>query len=119
MGGPRGCRRTGRDQIGDRLCFSKIEPVIEISPLGKFAGPRHSRAEAQGVLHQCIQNNGAAVSLQFRHMLTGVGMRRIEADNESLINRALRVFEDANCGCAGGRQGAREGLRNPVSVGPG
>src|SRR5690606_33495325 len=94
------CRGFGRgiDEIGDGLGLSQIEPVVQKSTLGEFAGLGVSQAELaprfQAALEQAAHDCRTAVALKLKNVFACVGMRRREKQYDARINRfALFILE--------------------------
>ena len=83
--------RLGRcaDQIGDGFGLRQVHFVVEKSALGEFARLRKANVgnRIQTTAQQQLHHHGTAVSLQFQHMLTRVGMRCRKIQCDAVVNR--------------------------------
>ena len=89
--------RRGFDQIGHRFRLCQINFVIqkcalcELTRLGQTHAMRLTRLHATA--QQQLHDHRAAVALQLKHMLACVGMRRIEIQGQSVVNRRAQFIQ--------------------------
>jgi len=85
-------RRAGRglaaggNQVGDGLGLGQVQPAFQEGALGELARPRRPRAQGQAAAQQARQQHGAAVSLQLKHVLAGVGPGPREEQQQAVVD---------------------------------
>ena len=106
-GTARGGFGAGIDEVGNRLGLGQVDLVVEKSTLGELAGlgqaqpSQHRLAVFIGALccfqtacQQQLQHHGAAMGLQFQHILARVAVRAGKVDGQAMVyGRAARVPE--------------------------
>ena len=99
--------RAGVDEICYGLGLRQIELVVQERALRELAGQSAPRAELHGARDERLLHDGAAVPLQFEHVLAGIRVRRRKKEGKSRINRFLPGIEKTAEGRhARGRQSA-------------
>ncbi|MCY1174370.1 hypothetical protein D9M73_145700 [compost metagenome] len=66
---------TGLDQVGDGFGLRQVELVVKEGALAELARASQTTADLYTALQQHVQNHRAAVSLQFKHVLTSERIR--------------------------------------------
>lgn len=59
------------NQIGNRLGLGQVEFVVEKGPFTEFPRSRQATAQLEATLEQHVQDNRAAVALQFQYIFAG------------------------------------------------
>ncbi len=107
--GARGRFAAGVDEIGDRLGLRQVQLVVQVGALRELTRLRAARTELERRARSALDQQRAAVAVQFEHGLAGVGMRRREIQRQPFIERcavgaqetrALRVARLAAAGRA-------------------
>lgn len=100
-----GACRAGIDQIDDGFGLRQIELAIDKSALRELTGPGNAGTEDAGRAQQAIKCGGAAVALQFDHILAGERGGRREAQHQAPVERlAIGIAKSAQHRRAGRRQ---------------
>jgi hypothetical protein len=83
---------AGVDQVGNRFGLRDVDFAVQEGALRELAGPRQAAAEFEQALQQQIDDERAAVALDFQHVFAGVRRRRGKVQGEALIHAvAVRV----------------------------
>ena len=91
--------RAGSDEVGDGFGLRQVQLAVEKGTFGEFAGSCQPRAKLADTTEQRIEQHRAAVSLQFQHVLAGVGGRIREVQQQAAIDqRTVRMAESARSG---------------------
>src|SRR5262249_3615066 len=89
-------RRRGIDEIGDGFCLCQVELVIQECTLGELTGLRQPRTKLHTALDQQVHDQRAAVALQLKQILAGVGTWRRKEQRDPFVDElVLRVTEFA------------------------
>ena len=95
---PRRARRAhvaGGDQVGDRFGLGEIELAVAERTFAVFARSRHPCAEFATACEQLLQQDRAAVGLQFDHVLAGVAGGCGEIQRDAIIDGVATAFAEA------------------------
>ena len=94
-------RVLGMDDIHDRLSLRQVDFPVEECAFGELAAPSKTRAGGEARLEHAARRYASAVTLELHRVLAGVGMRRLEHEEESAIGAAEVAEEESPR--AGGR----------------
>ena len=108
------CGRLGAgvDQVSDRLGLREVKLVVEKRALGELArarrpqGRQHVASHLQATRHQQLQDHRPAVSLEFKHILPGVGMWPGKPQRQAVIDRLVDGIRERKVGCLARLQGS-------------
>ena len=104
-------RRRTVDEIGDRLGLRQIDAIVEKCAQREFTGLRRARPELADPLEHHARDDDASVALKLEDIFTGVRVRGLEAQRETIVDGGSgRVRESG----AGRRSRCRYMTQQPV-----
>ncbi len=92
-------RGGGVDKVGNRFSLGQIELAVLEGAAREFSGLGKPRAKFETARKQQLQNNRAAVTLQFQYVVAGEGMGSGEIEGEAAVDTAAFVVTKFCEGC--------------------
>ena len=87
--------RLGRDEVRHRLGLDEIDLALQKGPPGELAGSRGQRPRIRRRLEDGLDHRGAAVAVEFRHVLAGERSRLPHQDGHPLVDHLAAGPDEA------------------------
>ena len=94
IGGHQGPFAPGIDDVHDAFCFCQIQPAVQESPFGEFAGLRRPGPCPEGQGQDFLQGLPPAMALDLAHIFPGIGMGPGHVHGQHLVHHLALFVQD-------------------------